>query len=85
MIGCLFRDFPGTSGGFMDTYVRVILKGGPDGIPRIREVAYGDEIPHVKVACGNGYEHFERTGDHEEFEGEILPVYQWSYRTFIAE
>ncbi|MFI8854777.1 DUF5988 family protein [Streptomyces sp. NPDC053499] len=69
----------------MDPYLRVVLKGGPDSIPRIVEVAPGEEEPQVKVLRGNGYEHFEFTREYEEHDGQELPVYRWCYRTFIAE
>jgi len=69
----------------MNSKIRLILKGGPDGIPGIREITPGDENPQVKVLRGNGYEHFEFTRTYEECDGELLPVYEWCYRTFIAE
>ncbi|MGP3991629.1 DUF5988 family protein [Streptomyces sp. 3N207] len=69
----------------METYVQVILEGGPDDIPRIREVPRGNDIPQVKVLRGNGYEHYQLTQGYEEYDGQLLPVYQWCYRTFIAE
>ncbi|GGM83174.1 hypothetical protein GCM10012275_62230 [Longimycelium tulufanense] len=31
------------------------------------------------------YEHFEPTGSFRESDGRRLPVFQWSYRTVVAE
>ncbi|MER5363550.1 DUF5988 family protein [Streptomyces sp. NPDC002785] len=39
----------------------------------------------MTVPRGNGYEHFEFTDHHAEFDGKLLPVHPWLYRTYIAE
>ncbi|MEU7318427.1 DUF5988 family protein [Streptomyces sp. NPDC007083] len=69
----------------MRDYIQVVLKGGPEAVPRIITVPREDHIPQVKVLHGNGYEHFEATQECEEHQGGFLPVYRWCYRTFIAE
>ena len=68
-----------------DSMVRVILSGGPDGTPPVWEMPPGGPGEQVKIARGNGYEHFEFVHEYGEFEGEVLPVYRWCYRTSIAE
>ncbi|MEU8926603.1 DUF5988 family protein [Kitasatospora sp. NPDC048545] len=63
----------------------VFLKGGPSDIPEIQEVKSGSIESRLKIPRGNGYEHFEITQDFKDVAGVLMPVYQWSYRTAIAE
>jgi hypothetical protein len=65
--------------------IRVVLGGWPDGSPSTREVESLKRAMRVRVLRGNGYEHFESVNQHAECEGELLPVYRWCYRTYIAE
>lgn len=39
----------------------------------------------VKILHHNAYEHFEFTHEYCDLHGVTLPVYRWSYRTYIAE
>ncbi len=65
---------------------RAFLSGGPPDIPRqqrvVDAVESGDKIV---VPNGNGYEHFSRTEEFREVDGDQLAVFQWLYRTKIAE
>ncbi|MET7906278.1 DUF5988 family protein [Streptomyces sp. NPDC005355] len=63
----------------------VILVGGPPRTPQIRAAPPVGDRERVKIQRGNGYEHFESTDECAEFDGELIPVYRWCYRTFIAE
>jgi hypothetical protein len=63
----------------------VILIGGPPGTPRAWAAPPVGDRNQVKIQRGNGYEHFEPADECAEFEGELIPVYRWCYRTFIAE
>jgi Family of unknown function (DUF5988) len=62
----------------------VFLTGGPPEIPRTWAAPDGDEV-QVKIPRGNGYEHFAFSGEYVELDGDLIPVYRWCYRTFIAE
>ncbi|MFD5028868.1 DUF5988 family protein [Streptomyces sp. NPDC058220] len=62
-----------------------ILRGGPDGTPATWKLQPGPCDTRLKILRGNGYEHFEFTRQYAEFNGELCPVYRWSYRTYIAE
>ncbi|WP_432037203.1 DUF5988 family protein [Streptomyces cucumeris] len=63
----------------------VLLVGGPPGTPQVWAASSIGGRERVKIQWGNGYEHFESAGECAEFEGELIPVYRWCYRTFIAE
>lgn len=65
----------------------VLLRGGPDwiAIPEVWEVSSLESEPKVKILCGNAYEHFVFSGLYSVHEGEELPVYRWSCRTYVAE
>ncbi|SCF70197.1 MULTISPECIES: DUF5988 family protein [unclassified Streptomyces] len=65
--------------------VRIMLSGGPDGTPPTWNVESLESETRVLIRRGNGYEHFEFADRYAEYEGEKLPVYDWSYRTCIAE
>jgi hypothetical protein len=61
------------------------LLDGPSGTPRLWEIPSGDGSHRVKVPLGNGYEHFEFSEEYVELTGDLIPVYRWCCRTFIAE
>ncbi|GGV07949.1 DUF5988 family protein [Kitasatospora aureofaciens] len=63
----------------------VFLRGGPSDIPEIHEVESGSAEDRLKIPRWNGYEHFALTQDFKDVGGVLMPVYQWSYRTAIAE
>ncbi|MFE2499724.1 DUF5988 family protein [Streptomyces scopuliridis] len=69
----------------MQQPIRVMLSGGPDGSPSTWEVESLESETRVRVLRGNGYEHFEFVNNYAECDGELLPVYRWRYRTYIAE
>jgi len=39
----------------------------------------------VKLARGNGYEHFVYSGQSQDLNGSSLPVFHWCDRTKLAE
>ncbi|UKZ03679.1 DUF5988 family protein (plasmid) [Streptomyces viridifaciens] len=45
----------------------------------------GSAEDRLKIPRWNGYEHFALTQDFKDVGGVLMPVYQWSYRTAIAE
>ncbi|MBO0913299.1 DUF5988 family protein [Streptomyces laculatispora] len=69
----------------MPQSIRVMLSGGPEESPSTWEVTSLKGETRVTVPRGNGYEHFEFADHYAEFGGELLPVYRWIYRTYIAE
>jgi hypothetical protein len=69
----------------MDQF-RVLLVGGPT------DLTFGDcvrEVPTlvepIKVARGNGYEHFRYSGESRDLHGSQVPVFEWCDRTKLAE
>jgi hypothetical protein len=66
--------------------IRVLLTGGPATLPeedRIHEVpTLGTK---VKVARGNGHDHFVYSGQSQDLNGSTLPVFHWCDRTKLAE
>ncbi|WP_433663263.1 DUF5988 family protein [Nocardia sp. CA-128927] len=69
----------------MSQTIEVRLVGGPSGVPDCWEIDALHTYQQVKVPRLGGYEHFDPTGTHIAHDGCDLPVYQWSYRTRIAE
>lgn len=65
--------------------IRVMLTEGPEGTPPTWEVESLESEPKVRILRGNGYEHFEFAHYCAKFDDELLPVYRWCYRTYIAE
>ncbi|MFH9355491.1 DUF5988 family protein [Kitasatospora sp. NPDC017646] len=63
----------------------VFLRGGPSDIPEVRELESGSVEGRLKIPRWNGYEHFDLTQDFTDVGGVLMPVYQWSYRTTVAE
>ena len=66
--------------------LRVVLAGGPDELRKdggVAEAAGLDD--RVKILFASGYEHFSRSGEFAEVDGEVLPVFRWCARTKIAE
>ncbi|QOV33125.1 hypothetical protein IM697_22945 [Streptomyces ferrugineus] len=64
----------------------VVLRGGPTWLPeeqRTRSVA--DVQDKLKLLIGNAYEHFEPTAETAERDGVRLRVFEWTYRTYVAE
>ncbi|RKT09704.1 hypothetical protein BX285_6808 [Streptomyces sp. 1114.5] len=77
--------FPNGKVSVVPNSLLVFLRGGPIDIPEIREVKSGNAESRLRIPRGNGYEHFEITQDFKDVGGVLMPVYQWSYRTAIAE
>jgi hypothetical protein len=69
----------------MDELIRVKLTGGPQGTPPTWEVGSLESEGKIRIFFGNRYEHFEYAHCSVEVDGRIIPVYQWSYRTYVAE
>lgn len=68
----------------MSNAVRAVLEGGPKGLPD-RIVTVTPPGTQVKVPFMGGYEHFEATQRLQDTAEGPLRVYQWTYRTAIAE
>lgn len=64
--------------------VDVLLVGGPEDIPPIHRLSDPTET-HLRIERLGGYEHYEPTGGGQDFDGRLLPVFQWTYRTRFAE
>ena len=62
---------------------RILLAGGPFDTPHVWLLSAGED--HVKLADGAGYDPFTLTEEYLERSGELMRVYRWSYRTFVAE
>jgi hypothetical protein len=60
----------------------IFLEGGPVDIPRQWRTDADAAPGHVRVPRLAGYEHFEPTGRVDDRE---VAIYQWTYRTRIAE
>jgi hypothetical protein len=66
--------------------IRVLLVGGPIDLPGadcVQEVSTMAES--IKVPIGTGWDHFRYSGNCRDLHGSRLPVYEWCYRTKIAE
>ncbi|MFC5804786.1 DUF5988 family protein [Streptomyces formicae] len=63
----------------------VLLQGGPDDLPQVWPLPPGGCGEPVKIPRYNAYEHFEFAHEHRTLDGESMPVYRWTYRTYIAE
>ncbi|MFF3322354.1 DUF5988 family protein [Streptomyces sp. NPDC002889] len=63
----------------------VLLQGGPDDLPQVWVLPPGGCGEPVKILRHNAYEHFEFTHEYRTLHGETMPVYRWTYRTYIAE
>ncbi|MEW2581520.1 DUF5988 family protein [Streptomyces syringium] len=65
----------------------VVLVGGPPEVARVYRLpdraAAGFE--RVVVAYYGRHQHFEDTGETELVEGQLVPVFRFSYSTAIAE
>ncbi|MEV7777624.1 DUF5988 family protein [Kitasatospora sp. NPDC088351] len=64
----------------------VVLEGRPDSLPTdpsdVDPATGGAQV--VVTRCGQ-HHHFERSGGTEYVDGQLLPVFRWSYSTAIAE
>ncbi|MFD4138575.1 MULTISPECIES: DUF5988 family protein [unclassified Streptomyces] len=63
----------------------VLLQGGPDDLPQVWVLPPEGCGEPVKILRHNAYEHFEFTQEYRTLHGESIPVYRWTYRTYIAE
>ncbi|WP_101385651.1 MULTISPECIES: DUF5988 family protein [Kitasatospora] len=63
----------------------VFLRGGPSDLSGVREVEFEGPEDRLKIPRWNGYEHFEFTHELRDFGEGPVPVYQWLYRTAVAE
>ncbi|SEG95488.1 hypothetical protein SAMN05444920_10979 [Nonomuraea solani] len=64
----------------------VLLAGGPQDLPddvRHRQVPAAEN--KISVEFRGGREHFCYTGESRTDSGDVIAVYEWSYRTEIAE
>ncbi|EXG82152.1 DUF5988 family protein [Cryptosporangium arvum] len=64
----------------------VLLDGGPhEFLGTSYRVDAGGLESRIKIAHGNGYEHYTHNGTFRVLDGEQLPVFVWCDRTRIAE
>ncbi|WP_422752540.1 DUF5988 family protein [Micromonospora sp. WMMD708] len=79
------RRFSGVRG---DDHFDVVLEGGPVGLTAT-ERAYSAPVGtgRIKVPYLGGYEHFERSSDHDGLNDDAsrVVVFHWTMRTKIAE
>ncbi|KZM73681.1 hypothetical protein IU500_23405 [Nocardia terpenica] len=68
----------------MSTAVHAYLEGGPADLPD-RIVPLTAPGAEVKVSRRGGYEHFTPTERFQETDQGRCPVFEWSYRTRVAE
>jgi hypothetical protein len=65
---------------------KVVLRGGPVGLPTSDRVIEVVNLPtSVKVPFYGGYERFEHRGEHCQVDGDTAAVFEWIYRTKVAE
>jgi hypothetical protein len=70
----------------MTNDILVLLTGGRADLPRRYRVATVDRLDEqVKVRFAGGYEHFAYRGEDIRVDELVLPVFNWTYRTQIAE
>ncbi|AXK32415.1 hypothetical protein DVA86_06875 [Streptomyces armeniacus] len=71
----------------MDTrHPNALLTGGPSALERAQRLLHvADLNDRVKILMGNRYEHFAPTGKTVDTEQGKVHVFEWSYRTRIAE
>ncbi|RDD85890.1 DUF5988 family protein [Streptomyces parvulus] len=63
----------------------IILVGGKD-IPDDQRLHQVEKFTdRIKLAVENRYEHFEATPEVRVVDGRSLRVYDWIYRTYVAE
>ncbi|WP_380282450.1 DUF5988 family protein [Kitasatospora purpeofusca] len=65
----------------------VVLEGADDSLPAAVTEAEEPVLngSQVLVTRRGQHQHFERSGGTEYVDGQLLPVYRWSYSTAIAE
>ncbi|PKV83436.1 DUF5988 family protein [Streptomyces sp. TLI_146] len=68
----------------MSNAAKAVLEGGPEELPE-RIVTLTEPDAQVKVPFRGGYEHFDPTERLKDTAEGQLKVYQWTYRTEIAE
>ncbi|MFQ6327922.1 MULTISPECIES: DUF5988 family protein [unclassified Nocardia] len=68
----------------MSNSAKAVLEGGPADLSD-RVVPITPPGTEIKVPFRGGYEHFEATPRLQDTADGPLRVYQWAYRTSIAE
>jgi hypothetical protein len=70
----------------MMTTVRVLIAGLPACLRNASPVHEVTNLnQHIKLCCGNSYEHFSYSGESRQLNGERLPLFTWAMRTKVAE
>lgn len=71
----------------MEHQANVILRGGGPLVPDEERVRYvADLSGRFKLFLGNRYEHYEPTTSRQRHrDGRELLVFEWVYRTYVAE
>ncbi|WP_024802773.1 DUF5988 family protein [Nocardia sp. BMG51109] len=66
--------------------VHVLLTGGPAGLGPVARATERDRVAGRLIVDFHGrHWHFVATGAGTEIDGQMLPIYSWSYTTAIAE
>ncbi|MEU2900753.1 DUF5988 family protein [Streptomyces sp. NPDC006967] len=63
----------------------IFLSGGKDIPENLRVHRVEEFTDRVKLSVQNRYEHFEETAEVRNVDGRSLRVYDWIYRTYMAE
>ena len=66
------------------TGAKGFLEGGPDDLTE-RTVPITPPGNELRIPHRGGYEHFSLTLRHRDTEEGRLPVFEWTYRTEVAE
>jgi hypothetical protein len=70
----------------MDAKTTIILCGGPDCLDECDRVRQCSELPDkVVVDLNGGHERFEPAGEVRDLDGEKAAIFEWCYRTTVAE
>jgi hypothetical protein len=65
----------------MPEQARILLRGGLG----TRDAQRSGQPSKIVVVSNGGHERFEHSGEYCEVDGEQVAVFQWCYRTTIAE
>ncbi|CAM5593079.1 hypothetical protein SHIRM173S_02889 [Streptomyces hirsutus] len=73
------------SDGSLPAEPNILLTGGTGIREDLRVHRVERMEDRVKLQVENRYEHFEATSEVRDVDGHSLRVYDWIYRTYIAE
>jgi hypothetical protein len=64
---------------------RILLHGGPGARDAGHDGQPSGHPAKVVIVSNGGHERFEHSGEYCDVDGEQVAVFQWCYRTTIAE